>query len=88
LVFGITYTEKELKCEWEGKLTDTHLTHTPALLPVLVDSQGVYTVRDVKPSTEYPNDGKIEYCRLCRFGFCYKGAVMYWALNFHEKCDG
>eukprot|EP00601_Ochromonadales_sp_CCMP2298_P000715 CAMPEP_0173180230 /NCGR_PEP_ID=MMETSP1141-20130122/6586_1 /TAXON_ID=483371 /ORGANISM="non described non described, Strain CCMP2298" /LENGTH=269 /DNA_ID=CAMNT_0014103029 /DNA_START=24 /DNA_END=830 /DNA_ORIENTATION=- len=82
LMFAIPYTEKELKCIGESKLTDTMPTlryfNPPFQVSVLVDSQGVYTVRGVKPSTEYPNDGKIEYCPHCDFGFCYKGDMIYW----------
>jgi hypothetical protein len=67
LMFAIPCTEKLLECEFESKndfanptrqLSHSELSHVSgsAALPVLVDSQGVYTVRAEKRKT-----GKIEY---------------------------
>ncbi|KAJ1443396.1 BTB/POZ protein [Ochromonadaceae sp. CCMP2298] len=88
LMFAMPCTEKELTCRVESKLTDPKFTLRYSILPILVDSQGVYTVRGVKPSTQYPNDGKIEYCPHCYWGFCYKGDIIYWAEKFNDKCEG
>jgi hypothetical protein len=70
------------------RLSPIELSYVPdsAQLAVLVDSQGVYTVRGVKPSTKYPNDGKIEYRPF--WGYCYKGGKIYWVENFHKECEG
>ncbi|KAJ1431010.1 BTB/POZ protein [Ochromonadaceae sp. CCMP2298] len=64
LMFGITYTEKLLK----------GFNSTGQLKPitVLVDSEGVYTVK----LKDVDDDGKIEYCPFCHAGICRKGGAM------------
>ncbi|KAJ1389975.1 BTB/POZ protein, partial [Ochromonadaceae sp. CCMP2298] len=103
-VFAIPYTEKLLQCEWVTPTDKIPIAKNPNLLTaipdsvqlaVLVDPQGVYTVRGERQTgkterqqSEFFSDGKIEYCPRCHIGFCHKGAAMYWAVKFHEKCEG
>ncbi|KAJ1398830.1 BTB/POZ protein [Ochromonadaceae sp. CCMP2298] len=83
LMFGIpytgtdTYTEKELDC-----YDSTGRCYSP--LTVLVDSEGVYTLKH----KDVDDDGKIEYCPRCHRGFCRKGGWNYSVYNFDRYFEG
>ncbi|KAJ1389783.1 BTB/POZ protein [Ochromonadaceae sp. CCMP2298] len=76
LMFGIPYTEKVLRCYDRGC----------RLYPmtVLVDSEGVYTVK----LKDVNDDGKIVYCPFCHGGFCYTGGKYVEMAMFEKHFEG
>jgi len=78
LMFGITYTEKELQCydtvkQWYSPLT------------VLVEYHwGVYTLKH----KDCDDDGRIEYCPRCHKGICRKGGAMCVVVRIDKHFEG